>query len=544
MNLAVREFQRLAERHLEEMWALFPHEASDLGMHEFDAELGENSSRTWQTYEQSLSKTLEAMEAQSDGYFAGDQWLDRRGFLSLLRTRLHWVRTLERWRNDPQVHCDAAINSIFHLVIRNSERLAAIRPAIESRLAKLPRFLAHGAACLRHPVPLWTRLARRSCEGAATFFQELGAQLAAVSPQPKRTLRLASDAGAAFRKYAIAAENKRPGPRGGFAIGSDGFEFLVRERTGLPYHIAEIKALSVDLVAKLERALALEAKKFGRRQANAVLQQAAERWKPRATTLVEEYRRVTQEMRNRFERSQIVTFPKRERCEVRLVPPFLRHHFPTAAYLQPGAFDKDQTGIFWVNDLSTTQTDPRRRAAEVRQHFGLEFTCAHEAYPGHHLQFVIQNKHASRLRRLFAHAIFYEGWTLWCEKMAVDRGVIAMPEAKLIQLHDALWRAHRIAIDCGLHDGSLTYASACERLQKGVGFTAARARGDVNWYTSAPTVPMSYLLGRLEVERLHAHLVGREGWTLRQFNDWMLSHGAIPWRWIWDARLRPENASI
>jgi hypothetical protein len=55
---------------------------------------------------------------------------------------------------------------------------------------------------------------------------------------------------------------------------------------------------------------------------------------------------------------------------------------------------------------------------------------------------------------------------------------------------------------------------------------------------------MSYLLGRLEVERLHAHLVGREAWTLRQFNDWMLSHGAIPWRWIWDARLRPENASV
>ena len=72
-----------------------------------------------------------------------------------------------------------------------------------------------------------------------------------------------------------------------------------------------------------------------------------------------------------------------------------------------------------------------------------------------------------------------------------------------------------------------------------MGFTAARARGDVNWYTSSPTVPMSYLLGRLEVERLHAHLVGEEGWSLRKFNDWILSFGAIPWSWIWQARLRP-----
>jgi uncharacterized protein (DUF885 family) len=74
----------------------------------------------------------------------------------------------------------------------------------------------------------------------------------------------------------------------------------------------------------------------------------------------------------------------------------------------------------------------------------------------------------------------------------------------------------------------------------GVGFTKARAQADVNWYTSSPTVPMSYLLGRLEVERLHAHFCGSEGWSLRQFNDWMLSHGAIPWRWILDARMRGD----
>ena len=51
---------------------------------------------------------------------------------------------------------------------------------------------------------------------------------------------------------------------------------------------------------------------------------------------------------------------------------------------------------------------------------------------------------------------------------------------------------------------------------------------------------MSYLLGRLELERLHARLVKRDGWSLRRFNDWILSFGAIPWRWIWEAELRGE----
>jgi uncharacterized protein (DUF885 family) len=120
--------------------------------------------------------------------------------------------------------------------------------------------------------------------------------------------------------------------------------------------------------------------------------------------------------------------------------------------------------------------------------------------------------------------------------------VIDFPEARLIQLHDSLWRAHRIGIDCGLHSGTLTYNAACRRLQEGVGFTLQRARGDVNWYTAAPTVPMSYLLGRLELERLHARLVGGEGWTLRRFNDWILGFGAIPWSWIWASALRPTDA--
>ncbi len=364
-------------------------------------------------------------------------------------------------------------------------------------------------------------------------------------PSSRRSRRsppaFASSAPARPPPSAEAAARKTPGPANGFSIGRDAFEFLLREKTALPYSLPELRALGEALVAQLEADLAAEARKFGRKKTAQILAEAAARWRPEAPTLLEEYQRRTGVVRDLFAKTDAITFPKNERCRVLPVPEFLRHHFPTAAYHQPPPFARDQTGIFWVNDLSATQRDPARRAAEIGQHFGLDFTCAHEAYPGHHLQFVIQNQHPSRLRRLMYHAIGYEGWTLWCEKMVVDLGVVRLPEARLIQLHDALWRAHRIVIDCGLHDGTLTFAAACRRLEKGVGFTPARARGDVNWYTSSPTVPLSYLLGRMENERLHAQLCGREGWTLRQFNDWLLSHGALPQRWLWQARLHADD---
>jgi uncharacterized protein (DUF885 family) len=213
----------------------------------------------------------------------------------------------------------------------------------------------------------------------------------------------------------------------------------------------------------------------------------------------------------------------------------MREHFPTAAYSSPGAFEKRQRGTFWVNDLGATKKDPAEKLREERQHFGLELTSAHEGYPGHHLQFAIQNRHQSHIRRLSSHAIFYEGWTMWCEKLAVEKGWVKGPHAQLArlqQLHDALWRAYRIIIDCGLHSGKLTHEAAAQMLVEGVGFTSARARADVNWYTCQPTVPMSYLLGRLELERVKSHLIEGEGWSLRKFHDWALSHGAVPWRWI------------
>ena len=100
------------------------------------------------------------------------------------------------------------------------------------------------------------------------------------------------------------------------------------------------------------------------------------------------------------------------------------------------------------------------------------------------------------------------------------------------QLHDALWRCHRILVDLRLQTSRYIYEQAVRHLQKNVGFTGARAQADVNWYTSQPGVPMSYLLGRFENEHLRGRLMGGRGWSLRRFNDWLLRFGTVPKAWI------------
>ena len=526
------ELHAAAERFFRAAWEIAPQEAAELGLRGYRGKLGPNDPVTHRRYAALLRRTLPVIEALPPG--TGDDWTDRRAFLAYLRTGLFFHEAHPRWQLDPQMHSGAAVNAVFHLLVRHADDLRAVAPDILSLLGDIPRFLDEGHDCLRRPVPLWTELAARSSEHAATFIEQTAGQIVPIARSPVRSRRLFAVAAAAFRDYARRLQKIATGPADGFAVGRENFEFLLRERMGTDASAAELLAEGQRLVASVSTELKREAAKFGRRPAHEILESLRDEWRPSAGDLLSEYRAVTESIKKHLARAGLVGLPRGEKLKVVPVPDFLREQFPTAAYSAPGPFDADQTGIFWVNDLSRHAKNDADRRAEVAQHFGLELTCAHEAYPGHHLQFIVQNRHPSSLRRMFSHAVFYEGWTLWCEKICIDRRIYRAPHARLIQLHDALWRAHRILVDIGLHTGGMSHAAATRHLMRWVGFTKSRAAADVNWYTAAPTVPMSYLLGREKVSALFAAHRG----SLRQFNDWLLSHGAVPFSWFRSNRLR------
>ena len=531
---AVREFRGIARDFLAQTYERFPEMASRLGLAGFDARLSANGPQVHRAQVHLTAHTLARIEALPEAAFRGDDWLDRRFLLGWLRSDLLDGRDLQRWRRDPQGHCDAAVGAILDLLTANAGKLARVMPVIEARLKQIPDFLAAGLRCIQQPVPLWTRLAQTSCAGAMSFLAEIEPELVAHATSGTRVRQLLAAASKAFAGYAQGLARRTPGPVGGYAIGRANFELLMRERLGLDWSLPEALANGKRLVARMRDELVREAARHGRRDPLALIAEVSAAWRPERP-LIDEYRIATAAIKKRLQSLDLVTMPRDERLEILPLPAFLSHVAPTALYFAPPPFAKRRPGVFWVNDLSLGHSDERKRRAELSQHFDPASTSAHEAYPGHHLQFAIQNQHSSKLRRLANHMIFAEGWTLWCEGLAVEHRLVDDPHARLMQIHASLWRAYRIVIDCGLHGGTLSLAGARKMLVDGLGFTPARAAGEVNWYTSAPTVPMSYLLGRLEMERLHQRFVVGEGWTLKRFHDWVLSHGALPFSWIMHA---------
>ncbi len=528
MNRDQTHFDGLLDEYFETLLAEHPLMAAHAGLRDGEGKLGRADRAHEQRWERRRQDALHKLDGISPRTLTREQHLDRLAWRAEMRRECD---DFSRGRHalDPDA-LDTLLGALLHELQRGEDEPKRAAENIRGLLRDTPKFLAESAALLDRPEPVWRKIMEQTAEGAPTLFTAVMAFLQ-KHPGPRDTA-LVQSAQKALTHYRDAVLARPLAPAGSFAIGAEETQRRVRDQLGLDYTLGEIESLALGEVERLNALLKKECARFGRKaQPEEIIKEAREAWNP-GDDLLGVYRAETQRVADAFRAAKAVTFPQGDELRVRPVPEFMRHLFPTAAYSSPGAFEKKQRGTFWVNDLSATKTTVTEKRSERQQHFGLSLTCAHEAYPGHHLQFVLANQHPRQWRRLFAHAVFYEGWTLWCEQMMVDLRIDRSPWLRVQQLHDALWRAHRILVDLRLQTRRYSYESAVRHMMKHLGFTRARAEGDVNWYTSSPTVPMSYWLGRLENERLRARLVDGRGWSLKQFNDWLLSHGTLPQSWI------------
>jgi len=523
------QFEGLLDRFFNGVLEDNPVYANVAGLKSGEGKLGHATLEFELRQEERRRETLKALDQVSPRELSNEQQLDRLALRSLL------LREMEEhargdYKMDPSGP-EEVLNVLLHELQRGEDEPERAARNVRSLIREVSRFLSEGSALVETPERVWLRVMDQTVAGADDLFQALKTFLQKNRPAPGDEETLAA-AQKAISQYGESLHAKPLAPEGSFCVGAEILQRRVREHLGLDYSLGQVESLALQEIERVGGLLRAASARFGGGSTpNQVIEQARLEWKPEKP-LIELYREETERIKEAFRGANAVSFPTVDRLDVRPVPDFMRALFPTAAYTSPGAFEKRQRGIFWVNDLSVTKPEPAEQLAEQQQHFGLALTCAHEAYPGHHLQFVTSNQHPRKWRRLFAHAVFYEGWTLWCEQMMVDLKIDRSPLLKVQQLHDALWRCHRILVDLRLQTQRYSYDDAVAHMQKHLGFTRSRAEGDVNWYTAQPGVPMSYWLGRLENERLRQRLVLGRGWSLQKFNDWLLSFGTIPQSWI------------
>jgi uncharacterized protein (DUF885 family) len=155
---------------------------------------------------------------------------------------------------------------------------------------------------------------------------------------------------------------------------------------------------------------------------------------------------------------------------------------------------------------------------------------AHEARPGHELQFDSMVEHGVSLARaLYAfNSTNAEGWGLYSEYIMQP---YEPPEGQLMTLQLRLLRAARAFLDPELQSGKVTTETAYAVLQKDVGLSHAFAEEEVERFTyKSPGQANSYFYGytRLLALRKEAEQALGAKFDQKKFHDFILSQGLLP----------------
>jgi uncharacterized protein (DUF885 family) len=155
---------------------------------------------------------------------------------------------------------------------------------------------------------------------------------------------------------------------------------------------------------------------------------------------------------------------------------------------------------------------------------------AHEARPGHELQFDSMVEHGVSLARaLYAfNSTNAEGWGLYSEYIMQP---YEPAEGKLLTLQLRLLRAARAILDPGLQSGEVTIPQAYAMLEHDVMLSHAFAKEEVERFTyRAPGQANSYFYGYMRLLALRKEVEAALGTKFDQqkFHDFILAQGLLP----------------
>jgi uncharacterized protein (DUF885 family) len=194
------------------------------------------------------------------------------------------------------------------------------------------------------------------------------------------------------------------------------------------------------------------------------------------------------------------------------------------AFYNPPAEDGSRPGMFFMNTADPTMWGT----------YEVESTAFHEGIPGHHLQNTIAQELGTDVpafRRHLHLPAYGEGWGLYTERLSDEMGLYGSPLDRMGMLAGDSIRAGRLVVDTGLHAMGWSRQQAIDYLAENTPMTLHHITEEIDRYiASMPGQALSYMIGRLEIQRMRADAESSMGdrFDIRAFHDMVLGSGAVP----------------
>jgi uncharacterized protein (DUF885 family) len=196
-------------------------------------------------------------------------------------------------------------------------------------------------------------------------------------------------------------------------------------------------------------------------------------------------------------------------------------HGPVAYYYPP-AEDGSREGTFFMN-----VADPTSWAT-----YEVQSTAFHEGIPGHHLQIAIAQELGDSIpafqRNGFISA-YGEGWGLYTERLSDEMGLYSTELDRIGMLSADSMRACRLVVDTGMHALGWSRQQAIDYVAANSPMTMYTIVEEIDRYLSLPGQALSYMIGRIEIQRMRADAEAQMGdrFDIKGFHDVVLGSGLV-----------------
>ncbi len=523
------EFSKLIDEFLEFTWQSSPVNATFLGIHHYDRELGRFNKDHLTDINNTTKEYLSRFEKLPVAALTESERLDHTLLTTSLQSAIKEFEEVRSWEKNPAGYPQACLYGVFILTIRQFAPLPERAQSLLSRLEHIPHVLAEGKANLKNSPKIFTDIAIEITQAGMGFFQDFVPSFAQTVPAMNDKILRANHAVLeSFQGYLdFLTGEHRARSQGEFAIGKELFDYKLKFEHLLPYTADDLVAIGTTIFDQTKRLLEETGRAIDPTKPWWQIVSELKKTHPPADAVIAAYQNEIAHTRQFTIDKNFVTMPAGEELAVIPTPVFERSTIPYAAYMPPAPFEQEQKGLFYVTPVDET-APPEKQEEQLQGHslYKLPVTVLHEGYPGHHLQLVHSNRVDSKVRKINGTSVFAEGWALYCEELMFELGYYTDPRIRLAQLKDQLWRACRVLIDVKLHTNQMTFDQAVDFLVNEAKLEPVNAIAEVKRYCLTPTQPMSYIIGKLQILALRKRIGTKL--PLKNFHDRLLSFGTIP----------------
>jgi uncharacterized protein (DUF885 family) len=527
------QYESLAQTYYMTNLKQNPISATYVGIHDYDAELGDFSAAGVQKALTLDHDTWTKLQAIDRSALSPSIALDATLLGNTIQDDILTNETLAQWKHDPDDYTQSASGAVFGVM---SREYAPLKTRMEYAIAReraIPAMLKDGEHNITSVDAVTQRISYQDAAGSVDFFKSSvplafnGVKDATLQSQLKQ-----ANAGVMSAMTAYAAWIKKLHPSGTFAIGADAYRKKLQYEDAVDMSLDQYLAYGEAALKQTRAQFVATARQIDPKASPLAVYLALAKVHPAPDKLLDKARSDLVALRAFIEAKHIVSLPANANITVMETPAFERAT-TTASEDSAGPLETVATQAYY----NVTPVDPTWNKKQTEDYmaqfndYEFPIISAHEVYPGHFTNFSIdRNLDLSLTRKLSVTSEFAEGWAHYSEQMMVDEGWgHGNPRVRLSQLEEALLRECRYIVGVKLHTQGMTLQQA-EKTMTSQCYQTPQVAVEESLRGTQDPMYGYYTLGKMMILKLRSDYKKMMGsaYTLEKFHDELLSRGDPP----------------